>query len=39
LHVNARYRDAMLMALIDQSPSTFRRVLMSGNRDGIGLLT
>jgi hypothetical protein len=37
--VNADYSDAALLTLIDQSPSTFRRVLMQGDRAGIGLLS
>jgi hypothetical protein len=36
--INEDYSDKLLLMLIDRSPETFRRVLMKGNRPGIGLV-
>lgn len=36
--INATYTDAALLALIDQSPETFRRVKIKGGKPGIGTI-
>jgi hypothetical protein len=35
-NINEDYTDEMLRRLIDERPDKFRRVIMKGNRPGIG---
>jgi hypothetical protein len=35
-NINDDYSDEMLRRLIDERPDKFRRVIMKGNRPGIG---
>lgn len=37
-NVNENYSDAVLLRLIDQSPTKFRRVKIKGGRPGIGIV-